>query len=295
MSSLFKRIEQTFADIASNPNTTELFALERIHRASGGLAEESITLQRGQQQRFLRTRNFTDEGNIPIGIWELPSNPQHLQQVAQALIDIQIWNVPDQPINPGGEYYSWRYVTSEGVGLLHCSANTELLMKTYPLDQLLLQITNGLIGHHQGSEMLCQIRLEKIKHQLIAWCSLNNQGNKNGIIPNPFLLARDRADYFRIEMGTAPENAVGLTDAGVRYEPLPLPKLDSLPAPWDSPFLLLRANSSLEVPFQVPIPTPEKKGTYVRAVYSCYRAPSQMAGMPVIRGQAFSEEKELVV
>lgn len=294
MTTMNTLLEHSLNIIAQDPSSQDIFGFERIRRAGSMFWEERFSVRLGHKQRLSRNRHFVDEGNIPIGIWKAPVEPSHVQQIAQALLDLKIWTLQGQPFRPEEDHVLLQVVYPGGLHRVSITHDFELKKLTYPLDSLLRRMITDLMASHQGAELLCQLTLHHDKNNLFGKITLLNQGNQDCLVPNPFILAQGRDDYLRLEMGTTPEHPEGLTDAGIKYQPLPLPSFDSLPTPWKSYFLPLRAGNTLEFPLDISIPSPTKPGYYVRAVYSCYSAPAELAGLLVIRGRAFSEEKELL-
>ena len=117
----------------------------------------------------------------------------------------------------------------------------------------------------------------------------------DGLVENPLLPSRRGSDFCRLEMGHLPDETEGVTSLGIRYSALPRPRQDSLPPPWNSSHLLLRAGDFLECPFSIPLHPQGSGRRFLRAVYSCYGDDRVIGNLPVVRGRAFSEEHELEV
>jgi hypothetical protein len=274
----------------------DIFAVERTQRAgSPALWEEVISLHAGGQQRYLRVRSQADEGGAPIGRWWAPAPAGRATALATALRDAAIWTLSDEPVAPGEEIITWRWVTGAGVGKLSVPAGSPTLRQLAPLDLELRRVANALTRGHGGVELTCQVSiLDQAEAGLgTANIWLVNDGDQDCLVENPLRASARGSDFCRLELGHLPEEEEGVTGLGIRYGALAMPTLSSLPPPWDSSHLMLRAGDFLECPLAVPLRPPLSGRHFLRAVYSRYGTDDEIGGVPVVRGRAFSEEHEV--
>ena len=292
-------ISEALARLAGGVGERDIFAVERSQRAgSPALWEEVISLHSGRQgeQRYLRVRSQADEGGAPIGLWWGPATTKRATALAAALHDAAIWTMPDEAVAPGEEMITWRWVTAAGVGSLSVPGGSPCLNRLRQLDLELRRVANALTRNHGGVELTCQVSLlDKEEGEAAACIWLVNEGDHDGLVENPLLPSRRGSDFCRLEMGHLPDETEGVTSLGIRYSALPRPRQDSLPPPWNSSHLLLRAGDFLECPFSIPLHPQGSGRRFLRAVYSCYGDDRVIGNLPVVRGRAFSEEHELEV
>jgi len=285
--------------LAEGVGARDIFAVERVQRAgTPALWEELISFHAGPmgEQRYLRVRSKADEGGAPIGLWWGQATAKRATALAAALNDAAIWTISSEPVAPGGEESTWRWVTKAGVGSLSLPAGSLTQKRLSKLDLELRRVANALTRNHGGVELTCQVSLmDREEGETAACIWLVNEGDHDCLVGNPMHKDQRGSDFCRLEMGRLPDEPEGTTGLGIRYNALPRPEQDSLPPPWDSTHLLLRAGDFLECPFSIPLHMSGSGRRFLRAVYSCYGDHRVIGGLPVVRGRAFSEEHELEV
>ncbi len=282
------------ASIAAGADPGAPFAVERSQTAgTPALWHEVISVEAGESQHYLRVRSQADEGGAPIGRWSAPAMGEQVQALAQALCDAAIWTLASEPVAPGEELITWRWVTAAGVGSLSVPAGSGLLSQLAPLDLVIRKVANALVRIHAGAELSCQVSLVERDGATEGSVWLVNEGDRDCLVLNPLHPTGRGSDFFRLEMGHLPDEQPGVTGLGIQYAAMPMVQLDAPPPPWDNPYLLLRSGDMLECPTGAPLSPPRKGRHFLRAVYSRYGDEHEIGGVPVIRGRAFSEEHEL--
>lgn len=292
-----ERLAPALQQIAAGPRPDDFFAVE-YHQCAGtpSFWDERITFALHRTQSYCSVRNLVDVGNAPIGRWEAPADSARAQIIATAMCAAQIWNLRSTAVAPGEALIHWRYLTAAGSGEFSVTESAPQLMALSALDTELRELANDLKHAHAGAELRCELRLDATANNAsVAIITLVNTGMRDALIANPFTQSHTEADYLRVELGYCPPDEPGVTGMGIEYRPVsaaPLPGLLTA-APWDSDYVLLRAGQRIECPLQVPVPQPQRVGHFVRAVYSNYGLESEIAGLPVLRGRAFSTELAL--
>lgn len=289
------RMRAALEEVAARVRPEQVFALER-YQASGTppLWEEAIAIRHGHQQTFCRLRSPADEGGVPIGRWHGPAEGALVQLLARTLLEVGLLELVSEEVPPGAPLLRWRYLTEAGLGELVAPAAAPTLEVLEPLELELRRLANDLEDTHRGAELRCELELTSTAGGASARVRLVSSGSEDILLANPLARNAGPRQFLRVEMGPPPEATPGVTEAGIQYQALPLPVLPSpLPPPWDQRLLLLRAGASLELPVPVPLLAARPGRSLVRAVYAGYGFEPDVAGVPVIRGQAFSEELEV--
>lgn len=289
------RMRAALEEVAAGARPEQVFALERYQTAgTPPLWEEEIAIRHGRQQTFSRLRSLADEGGAPIGRWHGPADEALVQLLARTLLEVGILELVSEEVPPGAPLVRWRYLTVAGLGELVAPAASPALEVLEPLELELRRLANDLEEAHRGAELRCELELASTSKGVSARVRLVNNGDEDLLIANPLAGDAGPWQFLRVEIGSPPEETPGVTEAGIEYQALPLPVFPSpLPPPWDRQLLLLCAGASLELPAPVPLAAERPGPCFVRAVYAGYGPEQEVAGVPVIRGQAFSEELEV--
>ncbi|MEW6602221.1 MAG: hypothetical protein AB1499_14705, partial [Nitrospirota bacterium] len=220
------------------------------------------------------------------------------QSLARALLYSRMWELPSPPGGSGGEQYNWYYWVGEYDGTLSVPSGSEMLITLSEVDLQMRNIANMLVAAKSGASVLCHLELvEQSGNWIYARISMMNEGKKDCVIQNPFILskANPKTDFIRIEAALPPVSEPGVTTSGFQYMPLPMPDPGKLAAPWDEEYVILRAGESIGCPQKISINLSTYRGYFVRAVYSHYGMPAAAPDLPLVRGCAFSNALHLQV
>ncbi|MCP4341878.1 MAG: hypothetical protein GY799_24090 [Desulfobulbaceae bacterium] len=109
-------------------------------------------------------------------------------------------------------------------------------------------------------------------------------------IRNPFISSNDKINFLQVELGEAPVEVPGVTNASIVYRPLMLPSSEILPEPWGHNNIVLKARTKTICPFQLQIDLLAQRNHFIRATYSHYGNTSNKPDLPLVRGRVFSKE-----
>jgi hypothetical protein len=125
----------------------------------------------------------------------------------------------------------------------------------------------------------------------MATIVVENAGDRPGVLANPLFARSTHDDYVRLEAAQPEAVQAGVTGIGAVFSPVEEPlRPTQWPAPWHTAYVMLPARSALTLPLRIPMLIASAEQLYVRAVISSYAAPRSVAGLPVLRGRAFSKE-----
>jgi len=271
-------------------------SVERVQRSgSPSVWDERISLSAAGEQKYETVRSAVDEGGSPIGRWWSGVPSTHFKEVAQALLASRMWSHASEQVSPGQELIEWRCAVRGAVASLVVAGGSPLLFSFSDLESVLRGMATDLMDAHHGCELVCELALEKKGRGLEAALSFRNDGDHDALIASPWRETPGFDDYLRLEWGYLPREVPGVTSEGITYEPLTLARPPELPAPWTDAFVLIPAKSSLALPVTLSVESPAGAPFSLRAVYSAYGAERDYAGLPVLRGRAFSKDVELGV
>jgi len=297
MASLRDRVGSALQRIAARPQSDDFIAIGSIEVAGEPvLWEETIAFERGGFQTFSRIRSPVDEGGAAIGTWSMPADDWQTQPLAAALCQVDFWNHKSEAdLMPGMNIVNWSCVTREGTLDLMAAGTSPLVQQLAPLDLELRRLANDLENSHQGASLRVTLDVQQVGRNLAVRVGLVNDGNSPCIVINPFSIEETDLDYFRLESALMVPEEPGVTGYGADFQA----------APWDLPgggqadfwqdtYLLVSPGRPLVMPEATLGPL--VPGSYLlRAVYSNYGLLRSIAGVPVIRGRAFSNEAELTI
>lgn len=289
------KVADTMRRLAAGPQPTDRLAIGRVQIAGEPHGwHESIAFERNGWQRYMRTRSFADAGGAPIGQWQAPADDQYTAQLAAALCTVQAWNADPGPVEfvPGMEVVNWTIITRDAVLDLIVPSGSPLLPRFMPVDLLLRRIANSLEEQASGSMLRVAMQHRQMGDQVALRIALINDGNQRVIVVNPFVAAVGDSDFFRLELATLKLDAPGESGYGAVFYPLP-DQLLPPPArtgPWADDYLVIDAANRLLLPHTLTITLPAPGRFMLRAVLSRHGALDQIAGIPVARGRAFSNE-----
>lgn len=297
MMSLQNRIGQTLQRYASGYlQATDLFAVGRVQTiGEPALWNEQISFERGGLQCFSRTRSPADEGGAVIGKWWMPADDWRATNFINALNQVHFTQLNgDSEIMPGMDIIDWSCVTPEGTLDLLAIGSSPVVPQMIPIDMEFRRLANDLETARHGASLRLAIQAQLTGTQVAVRVALINDGNRPCIIINQFLTGTSELDFFRLELATMPEEAEDETGYGAEFAELES-RLASETSPdiWQDTYLLLRPGVPLILPETAIVDLPQPGHYLLRAVYSNYGLLDQVAGVPVIRGRAFSNEAEL--
>jgi hypothetical protein len=278
--------------VATGVDPVDGFSIERVRRAGTPFYwEERITLVAGSDARFQTVRSAVDDGGEAIGSWAARATPEQLRSAARALVAAKIWERKSESLLPGQDELHYSYAAEPGVGSLVIAADSPLLFDLATLEGELREVANTLRDGHTGAELRCAVSLQRESaRRCVATITLENAGSRPGVVANP-LLAPTHDDYVRLETALPEAVQPGVTGIGPMFAPIEEPpRPTEWPAPWHEPYVLLPARSTLPLPLRIPMLITNNEQLYVRAVISSYAEPRSVAGLPVLRGRAFSRE-----
>lgn len=292
------RIETALRRMTTSPHPGEILAIERSQTAGEPLLwKEVIRFEQGQLQSFTRIRSFVDEGGIPIGTWTTPAEVWRFQLLAESLYGAAIWaRTSDETLVPGAELVSWTCVTSGGVFGVTVAASSPLLTELAELDLDLRRLANDIESSRQGASLRCALEVVQVEGQYEAHLSFLNDGNRPCLFVNPLAVEATDQDFLAIDIAPMPLDEPGVTSPEAEFESIPIrPVPTDLEPPWCDEYMPLMPGRPLVFPIPIPLDFPEPGFYVVRGVYSFYGNLNDIAGMPMIRGRAFSNELELNV
>jgi len=261
------------------------------------LWEERISIRQGHHQSYSTIRSFVDAAGAPMGKWETQSDPRAVQSLARELLYARIWELTSPPTESGGEKNIWSYRIGEYDGALSIpSTSDDMLLKISEVDIQMRSIANSLVASKSGASVLCHLNLiESSENWVYAQITVVNEGRRDCVIQNPFILSKANAktDFIRVEVGPPPVKEPGVTSSGIQYIPLPMPQPAKLVTPWNEEYVILHAGESIACPQKVDINLSTYRGYFIRAVYSHYGIPAVPHELPLVRGRVFSHVMEV--
>jgi hypothetical protein len=111
--------------------------------------------------------------------------------------------------------------------------------------------------------------------------------------PHGMTNSNDKVNFLQVELGEAPVEVPGVTNAGIVYRPLMLPSSEILPEPWDQNNIVLKAGTKIICPFQLQIDLLAQRNHFLRATYSHYGNTISNPNLPLVRGRVFTNELKL--
>jgi len=295
MSSSRARIAAALQRIADAPRPDDFLAVGTVHRAGEPITwEERISFDRGDLQAYSLLRSPVDAGGAPIGTWVSRAEETRTQPLAQTLCNLAIWRREGATeVMPGMDLYSVTCVTRDGVLDLVFDAMSPEAAELQPLDDQLRAIAEAVRRGGFGASLRLEMRLQRAEDdQWDAHCWMVNEAKRPCIIVNPFVGEPGTSLFFRFETSPLFPEEHGVTRPEAPFEPV-VPPGDAarLPDPWQDEYVLLPPHSPLRLPVS-PRLGPYRDGPrLVRATYSNYGLLDRMAGLTVIRGQAFSNDQ----
>jgi hypothetical protein len=289
------RIQDTIELIARGqaPSGTNLH-LKRIRKAGTPLFwEEIISVEMDGQSRYSTLRSFVNAGGSPIGSWESPTDPGTVRELAKTLIQLKLWDFPSTPIAPGGEEIKWELAVEDMKVILFTRGDPNTTMKLSPLDVQLRRIANNLVASKNGAALNIQLLVKRVEKMAEVQVALINESNMDFQIQNPFISSNEKINFLQVELGEAPVEVPGVTNAGIVYRPLMLPSSEILPEPWDQDNIVLKAGTKIICPFQLQIDLLAQRNHFLRATYSHYGNTSSNPDLPLVRGRVFTNELKL--
>jgi hypothetical protein len=283
--------------MAVRPGPDDFIAVGSVHVAGEPvLWEETISFARGGVQSFTRLRSPADEGGASIGTWSSVADDRRVQALAAALTKVEFWaKKGEADLLPGMEIVNWTCVTNDGTIDVVAPGSSPLTPQLAPLDMELRRLANDLEKSGLGTCVRIALDLQQSEGNLTINAEMVNDGNAPCIVINPLAMNESDLDYFRLEVASQVTETDGITSPGESFEAVPFGfPPGGLPDPWDDTYLLVPPGQPLVMPTaSCELSEP---GHYVlRAVYSNYGLLDRVAGVPVIRGRAFSNEVELTV
>jgi len=273
------------------------FAIKHSRRAGTPLLwEEVISIELDGNMHYSTLRSFVDAGGSPIGFWAGASDPGTVQALAETLLQVKFRDIPSTPIMPGGEANSWEVMIQDEKIVITTGDDPDIMMELSPVDVLLRRTANQLVSSHNGAALKLQLFTEIKGKTATVQVAFINDGDKDLQIQNPLIQADHDKTFLQIEIGVPPVEVAGITGADIKYQPLSLPSIKNPPAPWDKPYIALKAGEQIVCPLQLPIDLPTHLGHFIKATYANY-APNEnstaSSSLPLIRGQVFSLENKL--
>jgi hypothetical protein len=302
MASLQQRVEAALRRLAAQPGPDEVLAIERVQSVGEPrLWEERIAFERGQAQHYSRIRSLVDEGGVPIGAWTTSAEEWRVPVLARTLLEVGIWtHASDSELLPGMEVVNWTCITSHGVLDLIAAGSSPVAHAMAPLDLELRRLANVVAASPYGAGLRVALQARPAQNrQYECRIGIVNDGDRPCLVVNPLGGGLTGQDYLRVESALVPEEEPGVTGPGPLFEPLPVDLAALLaqvpePTPWLDEYLLLMPGTPLIVPVRAHLVLPP--GSHLlRAVFSTYGYLDRVAGLPVIRGRAFSNEVEVEV
>lgn len=254
---------------------------------------EHIAYERGGLQRFTRTRSQADEGGAPIGEWQAAADDAQAQVLASALVQAQAWTADSgTELLPGMEIVNWTCVTADGVLDIVAPSASPLIQRFASVDLALRRIANRLEEQGAGAMLRVALQAKTAGDQVGVRVGLINDGHQRAVLVNPLLGEGGPAGYLRLELAPMPPEVPGETGFGAAFAPVPAALLPpgAEVAPWTDEYLVLDSAGRLLLPQAVAFTLPAPGRYLLRAVYANHGRLAQVAGVPVIRGRAFSNE-----
>jgi len=297
MASLRDRVGLALQRIAARPQPDDFIAVGSVQVAGEPVFwEETIAFERGGLQIFSRMRSAVDEGGAPIGTWSMAADDWRAQALAAALCQVGFWKHDSETdLMPGMDIVNWSCVTNEGTIDLMAAGSSALVPQLAPLDLELRRLANDLERSHQGASMRLALNVHRAERTWVVRAALVNDDNTPCIVINPFARGESDLDYFRLESALMVPEEPGVTGYGADFAVVPVDFMaGDLPDLWQDTYLLVSPGRTLVMPEATLGPL--APGSYLlRAVYSNYGLLGSIAGVPVIRGRAFSNEAELTI
>lgn len=260
------------------------------------LWEERISYERGRRQSFTRVRSPADEGGAAIGSWSLPAEEPRLEGLLASIAQTKyLERVAEQPeLSPGMDLVAWVIATEDGLVEHLAPAGSELRSSFAPLDLELRRLASALEASRQGHALRVELDVQHVGSVLEAQVALRNDGLRPCFAVNPCALEPAEDPYLRLELAPIPPEEDGVTGPGFAFETLPLlPRVALEGTPWAMPWLLLQPGQALVYPARAKLGAGKGEAHLLRAVYSSYAPLAEIAGVPVVRGRAFSNELEV--
>lgn len=267
---------------------------------------EDIAWERGGQQSCLRQRSQADAGGARIGRWQGPAEEARATALVQALAQVQFWALPgDTELEPGTGIVNWTCATQDAVVDVVVKSGSPLLRRMAPLDQELREMANALEAANRGASLRLALQWQASAQGQGAYqgtlrLGLVNEGQQRGVLVGPAAFGPpdpEQVNGLRLEIAAMPEAAAGVTAPDAVFRPL---RQDILKAqrgavPLDDEYIVLHPRQPLVLPQALsldPAVEPLAPGSrhILRAVYAYHGGLDQVAGLPVLRGRAFSNE-----
>jgi hypothetical protein len=228
-----------------------------------------------------------------MGHWEKPAAEQTIRSIAETLLQLKFSDIDSTPVAPGGEENKWELAVEDKEVILFTSGDPNTTMKLSALDVQLRRIANNLIASKNGAALNIQLLVKRVDTMAEVQVALINKSNMDFQIQNPFISSNEKINFLQVELGEAPVEVPGVTNAGIVYRPLMLPSSEILPEPWDQDNIVLKAGTKIICPFQLQIDLLAQRNHFLRATYSHYGNTSSNPNLPLVRGRVFTSELKL--
>ncbi|EHR72604.1 hypothetical protein BurJ1DRAFT_3801 [Burkholderiales bacterium JOSHI_001] len=256
---------------------------------------EEISYERGGLQRCLRERSPVDAGGARIGRWQAPADDAQAPALAQALVKAQFWSLrSDTELVPGAGLVNWTCAVGDAVVDLVVATGSPVLLRLAGLDQLLRDVAHALEASGTGVSLRLAVQLQGQGAEQALRIGLVNEGHQRAVLvgPQAWVPSVDGPNHFRVELAPLPQEAPDETGPGAIFQtwPADLARASRGAVPWGDSYIVLSPRQPLLLPQPVPLGPLPPGEHIVRVVYSNYGRLSQVAGLPVILGRAFSNE-----
>lgn len=266
------------------------FSANRTQRiGTPALWAESIEFSLGGKQFLSRIRSPVDEGGGAIGKWSSPADARVVKALAEVCLQVSIWDIEDEPPSPGQEITTWEIVTDNAKKIVTLAGGSPKLMSLINVDIIFRRLANVLEQGRQGAVLVCELIIKSVGSGKVGRIVLENTGNQDFLVPNPFKVESDNCNFTRVEVGAVPVEVPGTTSADIEYRAVAA-RVEDLAPPWDRRFVRINKGQRLGLPISFDLSVTSAQKLLARAIFSNYAASPDIDGVPVIHGRVFSQE-----